>query len=288
MKEFFKHKKVIVTGERGFKHDWIVELLKEWEADIVSPRHDSMNVFAEAQPDIVFHIASSSQNKNSHVDNENTIVSPYVSTSHILDALRNTPSITSAIVIPAEKVHKEKEWHPSLTDEEKKELAHLLEKAENIEIRGEIWHQLVKKFITVPIELCILNEDNKVFLVYRKDREFDGYHMPGTVINDWETVEEACKRLIKKEVTEGAGLTITEPVSIGWLEVRRGDKPEESKTRNAISLLHVAKIVQEPVLQEGTGFYAFDALPENTLGHHLYILKFFKKYIEDGEIILGK
>lgn len=285
MKEFFKDKKVIVTGQPGFKQEWITKLLQEWEADIINPTHDIKHIFIQEQPEIVFHI-SGSKDRGLHVSEG--IISPYTGTSSLLDAIHSVSSVQSAVVIPEDKAHKDTEWNHHLTDEEKKELAHLLEKAENVEIRGEIWHQLVKKFITVPIELCILNEENKVFLVYRKDREFDGYHMPGTVINDWETVDEACNRLIKKEVAEGAGLTITTPISIGWLEVRRGNKPEESKTRNAISLLHVAKVFGKPLLKEGSGFYAFDALPENTLGHHKYILTFFEKYLDDGQIILGK
>ena len=285
MKEFFKHKKVIVTGERGWKYDWITSLLQEWEADMVITTQDIKHVFMEEQPEIVFHISGS---KDRGIEVGEGIVSPYVGTSSLLDAIHSVSSVQSAVVIPEDTAHNNPEWNHHLNDEEKKELAHLLEKAENVEIRGEIWHQLVKKFITVPIELCILNEENKVFLVYRNDREFDGYHMPGTVINDWEKVEEACKRLIRKEVTEGAGLTITEPISIGWLEVRRGDKPEESKTRNAISLLHVAKVIESRTPFEGAGFYGFDELPENTLGHHKYILRFFKRYLSDGKIILGK
>lgn len=51
-----------------------------------------------------------------------------------------------------------------LKEEEKQQLAGLLERIKNTEIKGEIWHQLVKKFITVPIELCILDKQNRVFL----------------------------------------------------------------------------------------------------------------------------
>jgi ADP-ribose pyrophosphatase YjhB (NUDIX family) len=286
MKEFFKHKKVIITGHNGFKKIWLQDLLNEWEAHTVKlPEiQDASEIhthFMREQPEIVFHITT-------HTPNQENLVSPYVSTSHILDALNNTPSIKSAIVIPEKKSDTHKTWQKGLDEEEKKELARLLEKVDNVQIRGEIWHQLVKKFITVPIELCIVNNENKVFMVYRKDREFDGYHLPGTVINDWETVDEACTRLVHGEVLRDAGFTITKPKSIGWLEVRRGSGKEESRTRNAISLLHLAHLDGNYTEKEGMGFFGFDNIPQNTLGHHIFIIRKFKEYLDSGEIILGK
>lgn len=176
----------------------------------------------------------------------------------------------------------------SLTDQEKKELVVLLEKIENTEIRGEIWHQLVKKFITVPVELCILDDNDRVFLVYRKDQEFDGYHMPGSVVNDWETVEEARARLIQDEVVTGAGIEITEPEPIGWVESVREAGPAEASTRHGVLLLHIARFRGDFIAREGMGFYAFDAIPSNTLGCHKYLIPFFERYLRDGKPILGK
>ncbi len=293
MKEFFKDKKVIVTGNQGFKRAWIMNLLREWEADIITNQENDhvthmKHIFQQEQPEIVFHISSSPHNFHVLEMSDTTIASPYVSTSHVLDAIRTTPSVTSAVLIPAEKVHKDKAWHPQLTDDEKEELANLLKKANNVEIRGEIWHQLVVKFITVPIELCILNERNEVFLVYRKDREFDGYHMPGTVVNDWEDVTTARTRLVHGEVMIGAGFSITDPHPIGWLEVGRGEEPYQDRHRHAVSLLHIARTTSEFTPREGMGFYPFDEIPKNTLGHHQYLLTFFKRYLHDKQIILGE
>ncbi len=179
------------------------------------------------------------------------------------------------------------ETKTSLSVEEKEQLAKLLERAESTDIKGDIWYEIVKKFITVPVELCVLDQENRVFLVYRKDQEFDGYHMPGTVVNDWETVNEARMRLVKGEVVRDAGFQVTPPESIGWLEVRRGEGPYENRTRNAVSLLHIAHLIGGFTPKEGLGFYPFDAIPENTLGSHKYLLQFFKRYLEDKRIILG-
>ena len=175
-----------------------------------------------------------------------------------------------------------------LNDDDKKLLASLLERAKNTDIKGEVWHQLVKKFITVPVELCVLDSKNRVFLVYRKDREFDGYHLPGTIVNDWETVHDARVRLMQGEIQKDAGFVISYPESIGWIEVRRGEGEYESRTRNTVALLHIARIQGEFIEKEGYGFYALDAIPKNTLQDHKFILRYFKKYLENGHIILGE
>jgi ADP-ribose pyrophosphatase YjhB (NUDIX family) len=176
----------------------------------------------------------------------------------------------------------------SLSEQEKKELSRLLGNIDSTDIRGEVWHQLVTKFITVPIELCILDKNNRVFLVYRKDKEYDGYHMPGTVINDWETVETACKRLVEGEVMRDAGLTISYPEPIGWVEVTRNLSSATYHPRHGIALLHIAHL-KGGISSEGShGFYDFGNLPENILECHKYLLGFYRRYLENGKVILGK
>ncbi len=175
-----------------------------------------------------------------------------------------------------------------LTDTEKVQLATLLERAESSDIKGGIWYEMVKKFITVPIELCILDTESRVFLVYRKDREFDGYHLPGTVVNDWETVHDARLRLIQGEIKKDAGFDISYPESIGWLEVRRGNRPDCNPTRHTAALLHITHVKGDVVPTEGSGFYSFDDIPFNTLPDHVFMLRFFKRYLENGKPILGE
>jgi hypothetical protein len=94
--------------------------------------------------------------------------------------------------------------------------------------------------------------------------------------------------LVNGEVLRDAGFSITKPESVGWLEVRRGEGAEESKTRNAISLLYLARLDGAYEEKEGMAFFDFNSLPENTLGHHKFILRRFNQYLTDGEIVLGK
>jgi ADP-ribose pyrophosphatase YjhB (NUDIX family) len=176
----------------------------------------------------------------------------------------------------------------ALQKEEKEQLVTLLEKIENTEIKGEIWHQLVKKFITVPIELCVLDKENKILMVYRKDQEFDGYHLPGSVVNDWETVEEALVRLVKKEITDDIGIEITNPLAIGWVDSPKDSWPSDPSTRHGVLLLHVARFQGVFTPKDGVNFFAFDELPENTLGCHKFLIPFFERYVNNNLPVLGK
>lgn len=165
-----------------------------------------------------------------------------------------------------------------------------MKKIEPEEFRGDIWHTLVCKFVTVPIELCILNSKNQVFLVCRKDEDFDGYHIPGSVVNDWETVEEAKVRLVKTEIERDAGIFVSQPQSVGWIESPKILDGKPLSTRHGVLLLHMARVLEDDsiILKEGSGFFDFDNLPANTLECHKFLLPFFKRHLETGEIILGK
>lgn len=162
-------------------------------------------------------------------------------------------------------------------------LAKLLSEADNTQIQGEVWHQLVMKYITVPIELFVIDDQGRVFLRYRKDREFDGHHHPGTVINDWETKKEALMRLVAGEIIRDAGLVgvITEPEPIGDFECPR----DETSTRHAIALLYKCRFRGEYKSHPGMGFFPLDDLPEDTLYHHKRMLAALQQHLVDGKTI---
>ncbi len=176
----------------------------------------------------------------------------------------------------------------SLTNEEKLKLVSLIKKIDSKEIRGEIWHEFIKKFVTVSIEMCVFDNKNRLLLVYRKDEEFDGYHIPGSVINFWETVEEAKDRLIKNEITEPLNLKIKNLESIGWVDIYKDFWFNKSDSRHPISLLFIAKTDDVFDGVEGAGFFEIDDLPENTLDCHKFFIRFIKGYLKDGTFVLGK
>lgn len=176
----------------------------------------------------------------------------------------------------------------NLNPEEKVQLTALLRKAGNGDLMGPVWHALVKIFPTVPLELMIFNKKKEIMLIYRKDDEFVGWHHPGSCFNDWETIPQRLAKLVQGEVVKGVGITISDPVNIGWIEAQRGDDADRGPSdRHAVSLIYSARLTSEFVPKGGVGFFPLSALPNDTLYHHKYILSRVAQYMNDGKIILG-
>ena len=136
--EFFKNKKVLVTGHTGFKGAWISQVLTHWGADVagialvphVTPNLYSVlgletrmhshiadirdmeavrAIFAAEKPEIVIHLAAQAIVRESYKDPLRTIAVNTLGTAHILQAIRETPSVKSAVLITTDKVYENKE-----------------------------------------------------------------------------------------------------------------------------------------------------------------------------------
>ncbi len=150
-----------------------------------------------------------------------------------------------------------------VTDQGSELLAFLL-KFVNWPLKPCVFAAGVNKFVSVPVELAVLDDQRRVLMFYRKDDEYNGYHMPGTVLRDNEDVPGAIQRLLKSEVVGGK---VTPPISLGWVEIPKGSGPGQNPTRHEISLLHTCWL-KESYIGQGGEFFAVDQLPDNTLPHH--------------------
>ena len=173
----------------------------------------------------------------------------------------------------------------SLTKDEQIELtAHLIEEIEEPDgrIDSRIFRAILPKFPSIPIELMVLDEDDKVLMIYRKDIEYDGFHIPGTVLRNNETVPQAVDRLFKSEVISG---TFTSVENVGMTEISKGTKPGDNPTRHEVSLLYLAHIKAGSYKGDGT-FFPIDDLPENTLSHHVVLIDKFKNYLNTRKPVM--
>lgn len=170
----------------------------------------------------------------------------------------------------------------ALTEKETKTLVELLEKLE-WPVPKEVFHTLTRKTVTVPIELCVLDDQNCLLTFYRKDEEYDVHHTPGTVLRDNESVSEALERLIASELTD---YKITEAQNIGWVYVPRGSDYGQDPNRHEISLVFMARLANKESGESGV-FSPLDALPENILSAHHLMAKKLQQYLVDGKPILG-
>ena len=132
--DFFKHKKVLITGHTGFKGAWLCYVLRHWGAEVTGvalPPHTNPNlfsilgldkkiknytcdvtnypqlqkVFSEEQPEIVFHLAAQALVRASYDDPIRTFATNTLGTAHLLHAIKETGSVRAGVVITTDKVY---------------------------------------------------------------------------------------------------------------------------------------------------------------------------------------
>ena len=133
----YQNKKVLLTGHTGFKGSWMALWLKQLGAQVIGyslsapsqPNHldllkldivsviddirnrDRLNaVFAEHQPDIVFHLAAQPLVRYSYVNPHETFETNVMGTINVLEAAKKTPSVKAIINITSDKCYENKEW----------------------------------------------------------------------------------------------------------------------------------------------------------------------------------
>ncbi len=135
----FKGKRVLVTGDTGFKGSWLSFWLHELGADVVGyalpPERDEdhfniigldkvihhvdgdirdfeslKRVFDDCQPEYLFHLAAQALVKYSYEKPKLTFDSNVGGSVNVLEAVRLTPSLRSVIYVTSDKCYKNKEW----------------------------------------------------------------------------------------------------------------------------------------------------------------------------------
>jgi CDP-glucose 4,6-dehydratase len=135
----FQHKKVVITGDTGFKGSWLAIWLHRLGADVLgislppkTPRdnyvvcgldekilhtdldirdYDSLlRVFARFRPEIVFHLAAQALVLDSYKEPRHTFDTNLMGTVNILEAIRHTDSVKAAVMITTDKCYENRDW----------------------------------------------------------------------------------------------------------------------------------------------------------------------------------
>lgn len=135
---FYRGKKVLITGHTGFKGTWLTKILTNASAEVCGysrcskkapslfmlsdvERHilhvkgDVRNysqlqeVFSSFQPEIVFHLAAQPIVRESYADPQYTYETNVMGTVNVMDAIRKTPTVKSAVIITTDKVYRNDE-----------------------------------------------------------------------------------------------------------------------------------------------------------------------------------
>ncbi|MGN0372389.1 MAG: CDP-glucose 4,6-dehydratase [Enterocloster sp.] len=139
LKAFYQNKRVLVTGHTGFKGSWLCRILTLAGAQVtgyskepptdpslfeIAGLEDVMDscigdirdlshlsqVFQEAQPEIVFHLAAQPIVRDSYKDPVYTYETNVMGTVNVLECIRQTESVRSFLNVTTDKVYENREW----------------------------------------------------------------------------------------------------------------------------------------------------------------------------------
>ena len=137
--DIYRNKKVVVTGNTGFKGSWLSLWLHELGAEVhgiangvpTEPSHFEVaklgrfarfheldirdlerlqRALKEIEPDFVFHLAAQPLVRRSHLDPVGTLSTNVMGSAHVLEALRRNGHPVSVVMITSDKCYQNVEW----------------------------------------------------------------------------------------------------------------------------------------------------------------------------------
>lgn len=136
--DFWRGRRVFLTGHTGFKGSWLAMWLLHMGADVTgfALPADEVSLFvqtglagrlkhvegdirdfaaveaamAEAQPEVVFHLAAQALVRLSYDEPVETFATNVQGTVHVLDACRRIPGLRAIVAVTSDKCYENNEW----------------------------------------------------------------------------------------------------------------------------------------------------------------------------------
>jgi CDP-glucose 4,6-dehydratase len=138
-RDFWRGKRVLVTGHTGFKGGWLALWLQSMGAKVtgfaLAPEtdpsfHDALNlsalidsrigdirnldaladVFVASQPEIVIHMAAQALVLRSYDDPLGTYGTNVMGTAHVLECVRRSKSVRAVVIVTTDKCYADQAW----------------------------------------------------------------------------------------------------------------------------------------------------------------------------------
>ncbi|MEG1300325.1 MAG: CDP-glucose 4,6-dehydratase [Erysipelotrichaceae bacterium] len=139
MQDFYRGKKVLITGHTGFKGSWLSKILIQMGADVVGYSLDPLTdpnlfsiidlkkqmksiigdirdlnhlkkVFNDEKPEIIFHLAAQPIVLDSYKNPVYTYETNVIGTVNLMECIRLNQCVKSAVNITTDKVYQNNEW----------------------------------------------------------------------------------------------------------------------------------------------------------------------------------
>jgi CDP-glucose 4,6-dehydratase len=139
-KKFWKDKRVLITGNTGFKGSWLSIWLHKLGAKVIgyslpAPSQPSLHeitglrdmttsihgdirdlkhlqkVYDKYQPEIIIHMAAQALVRESYLNPVETYETNVMGTVHVLEAARHVESIRVIVSVTSDKCYENREWH---------------------------------------------------------------------------------------------------------------------------------------------------------------------------------
>jgi CDP-glucose 4,6-dehydratase len=137
--QFWRNKRVFITGHTGFKGSWLSLWLQTMGAEIVGyalspPTQPNLfesariaenmysyqgdildctalnQILSDHQPEIVFHLAAQTLVQTSYLDPVHTYATNVMGTVHLLEAIRQISHVKAIINVTTDKCYENREW----------------------------------------------------------------------------------------------------------------------------------------------------------------------------------
>jgi len=139
LSDVYSGKKVLVTGDTGFKGSWLALWLHKLGARVtgigLDPKTSRDNycvcrlgsviihhtcdirhyekiqeIFSATNPDVVFHLAAQPLVSESYIQPRETFEINTLGTTNVLEAIRHTPSVQAGVMVTSDKCYENREW----------------------------------------------------------------------------------------------------------------------------------------------------------------------------------
>lgn len=157
-----------------------------------------------------------------------------------------------------------------LSLEEQNKLVELMNKVE-FPLPLEVFYSWCLNLGSSTAELLLMRkieDKTEIFLEYREDKFFQGWHIPGCVHLPTESIEDTLNRVIEKEIR----FKITSPEFLFWFEYEKGEGLGESPRGHVFSFLYKAFVDEVPELSSTRKFFDLNNLPEDVIKQHIPVL----------------